>query len=82
MRVAVASKEHAAQGAGDEPDREGAEGGDLRHERRQVGREEQMRKDQRGGGAVDEEVVPFDRGAGRSHDRDLYARPLPGILRH
>ena len=42
-----------------------------RDERRQVGREEQLGEHQRRGGAVDEEVVPLDRGAGGGDRDDL-----------
>ena len=56
-------------GPGQEPDREGAEGRELR--RRSVEAvEEELVEDETGGGAVEEEVVPLDGGAHRRGDGD------------
>ena len=56
------AKHDAAEGTRGEPDRIGAEGGEGPRGWREAG-EEQLVEHQRGGGAVDEEVIPFDDGA-------------------
>jgi hypothetical protein len=69
--VAEVAEHDAADGPGQEADAEGGEGEQRPDERAGVG-EEQFGEDQRGGSAVDEEVVVLDGGAdetGRGHFR-------------
>ena len=67
--VAVVPEDHAAERPGDEPDRVRREG-QQRADQRVEAREEQLVEDQRRGRAVDEEVVPLQRGADQARDDD------------
>ena len=58
--VAEVAEDDAAERPRDEADGEGAER-EQRADQRIDAREEQLAEDQRGGGAVEEEVVPLDR---------------------
>ena len=71
--VAVVAEDHAAERPGDEPDGVGGEGQQGADQRLEAG-EEQLVEDQRGGGAVDEEVVPLQRRADQAGDDDLAHR--------
>src|SRR5258708_1991478 len=66
-----------------ETDAESGKGNQQRHVRVAVG-EEELRKDQRGGRAVNEEIVPFDRGAGEGGCGGSHRLPLRsrGIIAH
>ena len=71
--VAEVAEDHPAEGADDVADGEGAERGDGRDHRGQVG-EEQLPEHQRGGGAVEQEVVELDgaaQEAGEQHPAHL-----------
>ena len=71
--VAEVAEDHPAQGADDVADGEGAERGDGGDHRGQVG-EEQLPEHQRGGGAVEQEVVELDgaaQEAGEQHPAHL-----------
>src|SRR5258708_18242653 len=57
------TEEETAKRPRKETDAESGKGNHQRHIRVAAG-EEELRKDQRGGRAVNEEVVPFDRGTG------------------
>ena len=67
--VAVVADDDAADRPRDEPDGVGAEGGQRAHQRVEGG-EEQAVEDQRRRRAVEEEVVPLDRGADEAGDGD------------
>ena len=66
--VAEVAEDQAADGSGEEADGERAERGELRG-RAVEPVEEELVEDQPGGGPVEEEVVPLDRGADRGGDR-------------
>ena len=74
--VAEVAEDHPAQGADDVADGEGAERGDGRDHRAQVG-EEQLPEHQRGGGAVEQEVVELDGAAQEAGEQ--HPAHLPGI---
>ncbi len=76
--VAVVAEDDAAERPGDEADGVGGEG-EQRADERLEAREEQLVEHQRGGGAVDEEVVPLQRGADQArHDDVAYRRRVAG----
>jgi hypothetical protein len=60
--VTEVTEHDSADRPGEEPGREGAERGDRAGQAREAGEEERV-EHQRGGGAVEEEVVPFHGGA-------------------
>ena len=68
--VAEVTEDDAAQRPRGEADGEGAERR-QRADQRARAREEQLAEDQRGGGPVEEEVVPLDRGADEACGDDL-----------
>jgi len=73
------SEDGGADRPADEADEIGAEGGERRGERVFVG-EIELAEDEAGGGAVEEEVVPLDRGAdGRGDDRFSQLRIVLGF---
>ena len=67
--VAVVAEDQAADRSGEEPDGEGGEGRELRGRSVQAV-EVELVEDHRGGRAVEEEVVPLDRGADGRGERD------------
>ena len=69
--VAVVAEHQAADGPGEEADRERAERGE-RGGRGVAGREEDVREDEGGGDAVEEEVVPLDGGARHAGGDDAH----------
>ena len=71
--VAVVAEDDAAEGAGDEAHGVGREGQQGAHQRLEAG-EEELVEDQRGGGAVDEEVVPLQRRPDQARDDDAAHR--------
>ena len=84
--VTEVAEDDAAEGAGDEAERVGAEGQQGRGGGLALG-EEQRAEDERRGGAVEEEVVPLDGGADQRGEDDLddagafrlgAGRPAPG----
>ena len=68
--VTEVAEHHATEGPRDEADRVGAEGEQGRVDRVGLG-EEQRSEDQRGGRAVEEEVVPLHGGADQAGEDDL-----------
>ena len=68
--VAEVTEDHAADGAGEEPDGERRERRERAGQRRDV-REELRREHRDGGEAVDVEVVPLDGRAHEARERDL-----------
>ena len=76
--VAEVTEDHPTQRADDVADGEGAERGDRRDHRSQVG-EEQLPEHQRRGGAVEEEVVELDGAAQEAGEQ--HPAHLPGIVR-
>ena len=78
-RVAVVAEHEAAERPGDEAERIGGER-QQRADHRIERREEQLVEDQRGGGAVEKEVVPLDRGADQARGRDLHVRGVRGLV--
>jgi hypothetical protein len=74
--VADLAKHQATNRTRHEPHGKGAEGGHLRQGRGERGREKHRRENKRGGGPVNEEIIPFDRGPGRSHQRHTQPRAI------
>ncbi len=68
--VAVVAEDDSAHGTRDEAHRERREREDGADQRIEA-REEQLVEDQRGGGPVEEEVVPLDRGAHEARDGNV-----------
>src|SRR5512133_1495563 len=77
--VAEVAEDDPAQGAGREADAVGGQGQQRARGRLHLG-EEQLVEDQRGGGAVEEEVVPLDGGADEAGRHDLPDRAPLGYL--
>ncbi len=71
--VAVVAEDHPADRPGDEAHRERREGQERAYQRIEAGKE-QLVEDQRGGDAVDEEVVPLQRGPDQTRDDDATHR--------
>ncbi len=71
--VAVVAEDHPADRPGDEAHRERRECQERADQRIEVGKE-QLVEDQRGGDAVDEEVVPLQRGPDQTRDDDATHR--------
>ena len=72
--VPQVAENRTPQRPGDEANRVGAEGQKLSNERIEVGKK-QLAKDQRRRGAIQEEVVPLDRGADGAGDDGFDQRP-------
>src|SRR3712207_4118564 len=73
-------EDHAAHGPGEEADAEGREGGQRPRERGELWEEEPV-EDQRGGGPVEEEVVPLYGGPDKAREGDLPdGRATPDLL--
>jgi hypothetical protein len=78
--VAEMAEDDAAQGAGREADPIGGQRQQRARGRLDLG-EEQLVEDQRGGRAVEEEVVPLDSGADEASRHDLSdGAPLRGLI--
>src|SRR4029453_17504097 len=77
--VAEVAEDDAAQGPGREADAVGGQGQQRARGRLHLG-EEQLVEHQRGGGAVEEEVVPLDGGADEAGRHDLPDRAPLGYL--
>jgi hypothetical protein len=77
--VAEVTEDQAADRPGQEADGERAEPGELRRRTVQAV-EVELVEDQAGGGPVEEEVVPLDRGTHRGRDRHPARRGSGGLL--